>query len=239
LLATLALAVCGRFTLRRPGGEVARHFELQEVPELAPRYNAAPGQDVAVVRAEATGMRRLEARHWGLVPPWADDPRVGSRMINARSESAERLPAFAEALRLRRCLVPADGFFEWVARGRERRAFHVRLPDDGLFGMAGLWETWRGPGGEIVESCAILTTAANTYLRRLHDRMPVILAPGDYARWLDPGQRAPAALRPLLRPYPDGALLLAPVGPRVNRVENDDPDCLAPAEPPAQGELFG
>jgi putative SOS response-associated peptidase YedK len=231
--------MCGRFTLRRPGGEVARHFELSEVPELAPRCNIAPGQDVPVVRAQASGVRTLDALRWGLVPPWVRDPRIGSRMINARSESAARRPAFAPALRARRCLVPADGFFEWAKRGAERRAFHVRLRGDGLFGMAGLWEAWHGPGGEIVESCAILTTDSNAELRPLHDRMPVLLAPADYARWLDPELHDPEALRPLLRPFPDDALELVAVGPRVNRVEFDDPACLAPAEPPAQGELFG
>jgi putative SOS response-associated peptidase YedK len=233
------MSMCGRFTLRRPGREVARHFELDAVPELTPRYNAAPGQEVAVVRARAGGGRALEPRRWGLVPPWADDPRIGSRMINARSESADRRPAFAEALRRRRCLVPADGFFEWATRGGERRGFHVHLPDQGLFGMAGLFESWRGPGGELLETCAILTTDANTRLRDLHDRMPVILAPADYARWLNPNCHDPAALRPLLHPCAPETLEISAVGPRVNRVEHDDPACLAPAGPPAQGELFG
>jgi putative SOS response-associated peptidase YedK len=229
--------MCGRFTLRRPGGDVARHFDLPETPELRPRWNAAPGQAIAAVREPAAGRRELALLHWGLVPPWADDPRVGSRMINARSETADRRPAFAAALRARRCLVPADGFYEWRRRGAERQAVHVRLRDEGLFGMAGLWEEWRGPGGESLESVAILTTDAHPSLRELHDRMPVILSPGDYARWLDPALRDPAPLRALLRPFDAEPLELVPVGPRVNRVEFDDPACLAPARPPAQGAL--
>jgi len=229
--------VCGRFTLRRPGAELARHFGLSEVPELAPRYNVAPGQEIATVRAVQGQGRILELRRWGLVPPWAPDPRMGGRLVNARSESAAERRAFAPALRARRCLVPADGFFEWASRGGERVPFHVQVRGGALFAIAGLWEEWRGPGGEVVDSCTLLTTDANERLRPLHDRMPVILDPADYGPWLDPREGDPARLRPLLRPWQGEALDVSPVGPRVNRPELDDPACLAPAPEPPQRPL--
>jgi len=229
--------VCGRFTLRRPGAEVAQHFALSEIPELTPRYNAAPGQAIAAVRAvEGRGLV-LELRRWGLVPPWAPDPRIGGRLINARSETAAGRRAFAPALRARRCIVPADGFFEWGSRGGERVPFHVQVRGGALFGIAGLWEEWRGAGGEVVESCTLLTTGANERLRPLHDRMPAILDPGDYDRWLDPQERDPARVEILLRPFPSEAMEAAPVGPRVNRPELDDPACLEPAPEPLQRTL--
>ena len=224
--------MCGRYTLTATPEEIARHFGLRDVPDLHPRFNVAPMQPVAVVRTAQEG-RRLDLLRWGLVPPWATDPRSGSRMINARAERVASAPAFRAALRARRCLLPADGFYEWQGERRARRPFHLRLVGGGLFAFAGLWERWRSPEGELLETCSILTAEANAVVRPIHERMPVILAPGAYARWLDPELRDPAALGDLLRPLQDDALELRPVSLAVNDARRDDPSCLdAPAETP-------
>ena len=221
--------MCGRFTLTTPPEQIARDFDLDETPDLAPRYNIAPGQDVAVVRCSSEpGRRQLSMFRWGLVPHWARDPRVGSRMINARSETAAEKPAFRDAFRQRRCVLPADAFFEW--RTSAHQPFHIHLRGGGLFGFAGLWESWEGRGGEGLESCTILTTEANADLRELHDRMPVILRPSDYAAWLDPEARDSVALGALLRSWPEGGIDLHAVSRRVNSPRHDDPDCVAPVE---------
>jgi len=230
--------VCGRFTLRGSGAQVAEHFGLADAPDLEPRYNVAPGQDVAVVRAAAADRRILEERRWGLVPRWAKDPGIGARMINARSETAATKRAFGPALRRRRCLIAADGFYEWSGAPGQRVPFHLALAQDGLFGMAGLYETWQGPGGEIVESCSILTRDADAVVRAIHERMPVLLPPAAYAAWLDPEPLEPDALEALLgRPRQD-PLHLTPVSTRVNRVEFDDAGCLEPRADPPQASLF-
>lgn len=230
--------MCGRFTLRRPGREIAEHFGLGAEPRLAPRYNVAPGQSVAVVRVREDGARVAEPRRWGLVPAWADDLRIGSRLINARSETAARRKAFAPALRTRRCLIPADGFYEWAGRDGQRVPFHLEVGEGELFGMAGLYETWHGPGGEVVESCTILTRAANPVVAALHDRMPVILSAEVYAAWLDPSRGESDALASLAAPPRSDAMRATAVSTRVNRVEHDDAECLDPPVPSAQGSLF-
>jgi putative SOS response-associated peptidase YedK len=240
--------MCGRFTLTTSREVLASTFGLDPglVPELAPRFNAAPGQDVATLWQPPDGGRELRLRRWGLVPGWARDPRIGSRLVNARAESAAQRPAFREALRLRRCAVPADGFYEWApgatSRG-PRRPFHIALPDRSPFAIAGLFERWRDERGEWLETCALLTVDANERLRPLHDRMPAILVPRDLDAWLDPAQHDPARLRALLAPWAGAGLVLRPVSRRVNRPEHDDPACLAPPEPDpgaagAQGRLF-
>jgi putative SOS response-associated peptidase YedK len=232
--------MCGRYTLTSSPEQVARRFGLAAPVPLAARYNAAPGQQVATIAVSCPGeLPQLALRRWGLVPAWAKDPRVGARLINARSETAAERPAFREAFRRRRCLVPADGFYEWDARRAPRQPYHVALASGEPFGIAGLWERWTGSGGEAIESVALLTTAANERLRPLHHRMPAILAPADQAAWLDPGLSDPATLRVLLAPAASDAIALRPVGLLVNDVRNDDPRCLAPAPPaPVQGSLF-
>ncbi len=222
--------MCGRFTLTRSAAEVAEHFGLVAAPELAPHFNAAPTQELPIVRVRSTGERTLEVRRWGLVPRWAKDVSIGARMINARVEGVAERPAYREALSRRRCLVPADGFFEWQGKARARRPFHIALPDGGVFGIAGLYERWSGPGGEVVDSFTLLTRAARGVVATLHDRMPLIVDPAGYAAWLDPGAPDPA---PLLATLPEerGADLVArPVSTRVNDVRNDDPACLAAPE---------
>jgi putative SOS response-associated peptidase YedK len=221
--------VCGRFTLKSSPQEVQREFGLDAPPELAPRFNIAPSQPVATIQADAAGRRLLVPRRWGLVPAWAGDQRIGARLINARAETLAVKPAFRDAFRLRRCLVPADGFYEWAgAAGGERQPYWIARPDEGCFGIAGLWERWRAADGSWLESCALVTTEANARLRPLHDRMPAILAREDYARWLDPAERDPRRLEPLLRPAPAAALGLRAVSRVVNRPAHDAPDCIAP-----------
>jgi len=181
--------MCGRFTLTARPEVLARAFALEDVPELAPRWNAAPGQDVATVARTLEGRRELRMLRWGLVPGWARDRRIGSRLINARAETAAVRPAFREALRLRRCVVPADGFYEWAGGGPSsgrRQPHYIALPDRAPFAIAGLFERWRGEDDAWLETCALLTVAANDRVRALHDRMPAILAERDLEAWLDP-----------------------------------------------------
>jgi putative SOS response-associated peptidase YedK len=215
--------MCGRFTLTKSGEEVAEAFGLDESPPLVPRYNIAPSQPVLAVRQVAPEAARSSALlRWGLKSAPDDKP-----LINARAETAATRGAFREAFATRRCLVPADGFYEWEGpRGtKKRRPFHLRLQDGGLFGLAGLWEPGReGEAGTL----AILTTVPNRLVERIHDRMPLILQPADYARWLDPGTPVPA-LRPLLGPYPAARMEAYRVGPAVNNARLDDPSCQAPA----------
>jgi putative SOS response-associated peptidase YedK len=219
--------VCGRFFLSSSSAEIARAFELRAAPDLPPRYNIAPGQEIALVR-RGRPERELALLRWGLVPSWARDPKLGARLLNARSESAAERPAFREALRRRRALVPANGFFEWQKARRSSRPFAVRVRAGSLFAMAALWERWRGRGGESLETCAILTTEANERVRPIHDRMPVILAPEHYAAWLDPDATEPE-IRALLRPCPAEWIDLHPVERLVNDVRRDGPDLIEPA----------
>ena len=229
--------MCGRFTLTSTPEALAERFGLDAPPGTAPRFNIAPGQEVLAVRASSTGTRRAEPLRWGLVAPWSS-PGQGPPLINARSETAALRPAFRDAFRARRCIVPANGFYEWADLGGYRQPYWIAPPGGALFGIAGIWERWTAPDGARLESCALLTTAANERIAALHDRMPAILAPAQYAAWLDPAQDV-AALGALLAPLASDALALRPVGTRVHRLENDDPSLLdAVPEPPRQASLF-
>lgn len=212
--------MCGRFFLSRSSADVARAFDLAEVPSLAPRYNVAPTQQVGVIRATASG-RRLESMQWGFVPGFASDPRAGQRPINARAETIATLPLFRGAFASRRGVIPADGFYEWQHRGRSSRPFAVRASDGSLLAMAAIWDRHERDAGPLA-SCAIVTTAANTRVAEIHDRMPVLLAPEDLAVWLDPAEHDVDRLRALLRPCDPERLALHPVDRRVNDVRCDD-----------------
>jgi putative SOS response-associated peptidase YedK len=209
--------MCGRYALRVLEW-IDDHFQIVERPLLIPRYNIAPTQPVAVVRRQGdTPRREMRLMRWGLIPHWADDPKIGARMINARCETAAEKPAFRAAFRYRRCLIPADAFYEWQKTGRTKQPFLIERPDHGLFAFAGLWETWRDEHGNEIETVTILTTDANELLRPIHDRMPVIIPPDKYDLWLDP-RTEPAQLRALLAPAPAEELTANPGAPRM-----DDP----------------
>ena len=229
--------MCGRFTLRAPASVIAEHFALLEMPPFAPRFNIAPSQPVAVVRLAPQepppGQRQLVWIRWGLIPGWAKDPAIGNRMINARAETVAEKPAYRAAMRRRRCLLPADGFFEWQKTGRAKQPYFIRLHDDRPFAFAGLWEAWEGPDHNCVESCTLLTTEPNDLVRPIHNRMPVILDREDYERWLDPAVQNAAELAPLLRSYPSDRMQADPVSTLVNSPTNDEPRCIEP-----QRDLF-
>jgi putative SOS response-associated peptidase YedK len=217
--------------LKTPADVLAETFGLGAVPELAPRYNIAPTQEVAALRrAEGEEEPRLDLLRWGLVPFWAKEPSIGSRMINARGETVASKPAFRAALRRRRCLILADGFYEWKKTGGAKQPFHIRLREDRPFAFAGLWERWEGPECESLRSCAIVTTEPNEMLAEVHDRMPVILPLEDHALWLDPAEQDPARVLPLIRSYPAGEMEAFPVSTWVNSPRNDDPRCVEPLE---------
>jgi putative SOS response-associated peptidase YedK len=216
----------GRFTLRPSPQSVAQEFTLLDVPDVLPRFHIAPGQPVAVVRQGPGAESREPAfLRWGLIPAWADDPAIGDRLANARSETAATKPSFRRAFRSRRCLVVADGFYEWQRTDGRKQPYFVGLQDDRPFGLAGLWER-REKGGEPVESCAILTTDANGPMKPIHVRMPVIVPPDQYGLWLDPRCQDTEKLAKLLRPYPSEGMLAYPVSTLVNDPRNDVPQCV-------------
>jgi putative SOS response-associated peptidase YedK len=225
--------MCGRATLTTPGEELAEAFGLSEVPALAPRFNLAPTQPMAVIRAGRT--RRIELLRWGLVPFWANDTKDGARHINARGETLFDKPVFREAARARRCLVIVDGFYEWKgeASRKHKQPFFVRRADGKPFALAGLWDRWlsRDPGPpQALETCAIVTVPPVSTIASLHDRMPLVLDPDQYDRWLDANVTKPEDLAEILKRAPRAELVVVPVSTRVNDVRNDDPSCIAPAE---------
>ena len=229
--------MCGRYLLLSPVEAMRRFFDVGGLLNLPARYNIAPTQDAPVVRLDREGRRELILMRFGLVPSWSKDLSMGARLINARAESATDKPAFREAFRSRRCLVPADGFFEWEKRGKERQPWRIGMGDGGLMALAGLWEGWRAPDGSRIRSFAILTTSANSLVAPLHDRMPVILEPAAFTEWLDP--RTPQErLSALLRPLAVERMSAHPVSRRVNDVRNDDAECISPLVEGAEPRLL-
>jgi len=232
--------MCGRYTLRTNPQRIAEQFELDELPLLTARYNIAPSQTVGATYAahnpSGAIVRRWADFTWGLLPAWSESPTGGQRPINARSETAAEKPTFREAFRRRRCLIPADGFYEWRREGKEREPFYFTLRDEGLFAFAGLFEHWQAVPGQSspddVASCTILTTEANGPLREFHDRMPVILEPQDYAAWLDPTVEDAARVQPLCRSLDAAKMQHWPVSQRVNGPKRDEPECIRPFRQP-------
>ena len=220
--------MCGRYTLKTPVEELAEEFGFEASSvELPPNYNVAPTQQVAAVLEEGDE-RRLEVLRWGLIPSWADDPGIGSRMINARAETAPEKPSFRRAFRERRCLIPADGFYEWQRTNGAKQPYYIRMKEGHPFAFAGLWESWKDDDGPEVRSCTILTTKPNALTAEIHDRMPVILPPGSYDAWLDP-EAERDELYGLLAPYPEDEMEAYPVSRFVNSPSNNDPRCIEPA----------
>lgn len=223
--------MCGRFTLAVDLEEVREAFALHSVPaEAGPRYNIAPTQPVLALTNE--GRRDAAWLRWGLIPSWAKDESIGSRMINARAETLAEKPSFRNAFRQRRCVIFADGFYEWQKQGNRKVPLYIRVQEGEPFAMAGLWEVWKPrDGGDWIRSCAIVTTEPNGFMAAIHNRMPVILEGEAMERWLTPGELPPGELMPLLRPYADEAALSAyPVSRLVNNPANDLPICIAPLE---------
>lgn len=224
--------MCGRFTLTASIEKLREQFPLFELPEESvPRYNVAPTQLILAVRqAEGEARPRGVFLRWGLVPSWADDLAIGNRLINARADTVAQKPSFRAAFKKRRCLILADGFYEWIKEGKKKQPYHIRLKDGAPFAFAGLWEFWKKD--EEIESCTILTTDANDTIRPLHDRMPVILEPRDFKRWLDPAPGDPGVLLEMLRPYPAEQVTLAPVSVLVNNPRNERAECVVPLTGP-------
>jgi len=225
--------MCGRFALISPGEALIEQFGLNpeittSVSSLAPRYNIAPTQPVAAIRlTPGSQNKELTFFRWGLIPSWAKDMKMGSRLINARSETVTEKPSFRAAFKRRRCLIPADGFYEWRRQGGQKQPMYIHARDHKLFALAGLWETWQAADGSAIDTCTILTTGPNELMQPIHNRMPVIIEPPDYSLWLDPEPQPDRALH-LLRPYPTEQMEAYPVSAMVNNPRNDVPDCIVP-----------
>jgi putative SOS response-associated peptidase YedK len=220
---------------------VEEYFECgSDVPDWNPRYNIAPTQPIPVIRQHPKEPSRvLSLMRWGLIPSWAKDSSDAARMINARAETAAAKPAFRDALKSRRCLIPADGFYEWSRTGQTKQPYCFEVGEGELFEFAGLWDRWKNSSGQWVKSCSILTTTPNAVTSAVHDRMPVILEADGYDLWLDPGMRDVTAASDLLKPYDSRLMRCYPISTRINNVVNDDSECAAPVElTQAQSRLF-
>jgi putative SOS response-associated peptidase YedK len=233
--------MCGRYRLSAKERYLRDHFGLDEDPSWTPRWNLAPTQNVPIIRQDRKEPKRTFGLvRWGLIPFWAKDRPIGFKTINAMSETAAEKPAFREAMKQRRCLVPADGFYEWLKLGpRDKQPYNIGMIDDSVFAFAGLWERWRDPVADVVETCTILTVKPNSLAAEVHDRMPAILRAEDYDLWLDPGVTDAAHVTECLRPFDARLMKKYPVSTRVNRPENDDEECAREVLPVvAEQKLF-
>ncbi len=203
-------------------------YRLTSMPDLSPRYNIAPSQQTAVIRQQNGGDRELTSLQWGLIPSWSKDPAIGYKMINARSETVHEKPSFKQAFHARRCIIPASGFYEWQKAGKEKIPHYIQLRDGDIMSLAGLWERWKSPEGKELETCTILTTAANSLVKKLHDRMPVILHRAEFEIWLDRDIDDVSRLTELFHPYPSDQLEEYVVTKDVNSPTNDSPACIIP-----------
>ncbi len=222
--------MCARFFLFSPDEEIMRLFQMVRFPRISPRFNIAPSQPVLAITNSRDGFQ-VDHFQWGLIPGWSKDPASGQAMINARSETAATKPSFKGAFRYRRCLIPANGFYEWKSAGnRSKQAMCVRLKEAPLFAMAGLWEQWQGPDGTELETCSVLTTSANALLESIHPRMPVILEPSQFNRWLSSERTPIPQLESLLQTFPAEEMEVFPVSSYVNKVVHDSPECIVPIQ---------
>ncbi|MEM6590910.1 MAG: SOS response-associated peptidase [Cyanobacteria bacterium P01_C01_bin.73] len=222
--------MCGRYSQTQSGEAIAVNFSLFESPVLAPQYNIAPTQQVSAILATAESPQPHHRQlRWGLIPGWAKDKTIGNRLINARAETVAEKPSFRSAFKRRRCLIVADGFYEWQRQEKQKQPFYIQLRDRAPFAFAGLWERWQdGASGEATYSCTILTTAPNTLMAPIHNRMPVILPAAAYEPWLDPDLTHGSSLNVLLRPFDADRMSSYPVSTHVNNPRHNDPGCLAP-----------
>ncbi|NJL10231.1 MAG: SOS response-associated peptidase [Calothrix sp. SM1_7_51] len=223
--------MCGRYTLHKKIQTIADGCHLQKVPDTEPQYNIAPTQMVAtILHNQLSDKREFQLLRWGLIPSWSKDQSMGSKLINARSETVTEKPSFRDAFKRRRCLVLADGFYEWQKQSGNKQPFYFCIENENAkpFAFAGLWSKWQSPEEQQVYSCTILTTEANSLLISVHDRMPVILAPEDYDLWLDPKVQTSEPLQKLLRPYPANSMTSYPVSSLVNNPKHNSPECITP-----------
>ncbi len=223
--------MCGRFTLTVDPGQLQEAFPWVDIPQdFPPRYNIAPSQPVAVVPND--GKNRLDFFNWGLIPFWAKDPKIGNRMINARAETLIEKPSFRSSFKYKRCLVLADGFYEWRKEPgtKAKTPIFIRMKNKTPFAFAGLWDDWHSDDGSEIRSCTIITTQPNTLVEKIHNRMPVILSRDVYAEWLKEGENDPALLKSFLRPYPSAEMEAFPVSRNVNSPQNDTPQLIIPIE---------
>jgi putative SOS response-associated peptidase YedK len=218
--------MCGRFVANIPADVLKEIFALIETPQLAPRYNVSPTQQVAVVRNQGD-RNRLDLLKWGLVPSWSKDLSFGSHLINARSESVAEKPTFRHAIKYRRCIVPTSGFYEWDHSGGKKQPYYIQLADQSPMCLAGVWESWKSPDGSELETFAILTTSANKLVEPIHDRMPVILHPDTFNLWLSHNMHDPEQLQPLYQPFPAEEMRAFKVPDLVNNPRFDSPACIA------------
>ena len=233
--------MCGRYRLSRRKQIIEEHFETAGwQDDWSPRYNIAPTQHIPVIRQHPKEpIRQLSSMKWGLIPSWARDVSIASGTINAKSETAATKPAFRDPLKFRRCLIPADGFYEWQRRGSAKQPYCLEVSDGELFSFAGLWDGWKNAEGQWIKTCSILTTTPNAVTSAIHDRMPVILDPDSYDLWLDPGLTDAQVVSELLKPYDARLMRAYPVSTRINHVANDDVECSQPVEvAEAQDRLF-
>ena len=219
--------MCGRYSLIVDASVLAGVFEIDPPRGLKPRFNIAPTQTVSIVRAGREVPREWAGVRWGLVPSWTKDPKIGARMINARGETVAEKPSFRSAVKSRRCLIPADGFYEWVKTDGAKQPHYIHFEDGRAFAFAGLWERWHKGGDEPLDTCTIITTTPNDLVAGLHDRMPVILSPDVFTEWLAPEPLASDRLQDLLAPHPAGKMEAYAVSTHVNKPTNDDPECIA------------
>ena len=222
--------MCGRYSLIVDASVLAGVFEIDPPRNLKPRFNIAPTQTVPIVRAGREAPREWADVRWGLVLSWAKDPKIGARMINARGETVAEKPSFRSAIKTRRCLIPADGFYEWATTDVGKRPHYIHFADGRPFAFAGLWERWHRGEGEPLDTCTIITTTPNELVAGLHDRMPVILPPEIFTEWLVPEPLTSDRLRDFLAPHPAGDMETYPVRTHVNKPANDDPECIARIE---------
>lgn len=219
--------MCGRFTRKENFKPLAKILGLQNLPAFPPRYNIAPSQLIACIRANPESQENECVQlKWGLVPSWAKDSSIGQKMINARAETVAEKPTFRQAFKRQRCLILADGFYEWRREGKVKQPYYIHFSDNRTFAFAGLWECWAKEGEPPLESCAMLTTGPNAVMESIHQRMPAILSPKDYELWLDCGTQNPQPLFPLLQPYPSEGMEAFPISPLVNNPRNDSSLCI-------------
>lgn len=220
--------MCGHFSLTTSPTKLSGIFRLSVISHLDPHCNIYPGSQIAAIR-QTDQQRTLDYLHWGLIPPWAEDPKTCYRIINAKAETVHKAPAFRSVFRNKRCLIPADGFYEWqqLEKGR-KQPYYIRPKGGGPFAFAGLWEKWQGKEGQVIESCTVITIESNKLIKPIHDRMPLILKPGDYELWLDPEIKDIRPLQVIMKPYQEEKMEAYPVSASVYNSRNDFPECIEP-----------